>query len=102
MGSQGKDFFGIKYRYFVSAAEQIPTNDLQAAARLARELEFVSCQGLEIPRVVGPAVPSHHISRAPVPDPVFDVDHDAQVLAYLGHSCHWPNLQSKKVENKFR
>lgn len=49
MGSQGKDFFGIKYRYFVSAAEQIPTNDLQAAARLARELEFVSCQGLEIP-----------------------------------------------------
>ena len=102
MGSQGTDFFGIKYRYFVSAAEQIPPNDLQAAARLARELEFVSCEGLEIPRVVGPAVPRHHISRASVSDPVFDVDHDAQVLPDLCHSCHWPNLKRKKVGDKFR
>ena len=97
MGSQGTDFFGIKYRYFVSAAEQIPTNDLQAASPIGRELEFVSCQCLEILRVIGPAVPGHHVCRPPVSVPVFDVDHDAQILPNLSHSCHWPNLLRKKV-----
>lgn len=97
MGSQGSDFFGIKYRYFVSAAEQIPTNDLQAASPIGRELEFVSCQCLEILRVIGPAVPGHHVCRPPVSVPVFDVDHDAQVLPNLCHSGHWPNLLRKKI-----
>ena len=96
-GFTGHRFFGIKYRYFVSAAEQIPTNDLQAASPIGRELEFVSCQCLEILRVIGPAVPGHHVCRPPVSVPVFDVDHDAQILPNLRHSCHWPNLLRKKV-----
>ena len=91
-GFTGHRFVGIKYRYFVSAAEQISTNDLQTAACLTRELEFVSCECEEIFRVIGPAVPGHHICWPPVSVLVFDVNHDAQVLSNPCHSCHRPNL----------
>lgn len=100
MGSQATDFFGIKYRYFVSAAEQISTDDLQAAARIASEPELVGCHCCEVLTVIGPAVPRHHICRPPVSVLVFDVNHDAKILANLSHTSHRPDLYRNKDESK--